>query len=50
MKPLFSLLAMATLIFASLWAIIHPWFSHRLSKTLAKLALSHRLNRGFDRE
>lgn len=39
MKLLFSLIAMAMLIFASLWAIVHPWASHELSKTLAKLAL-----------
>lgn len=39
MKPLFSLIALVMLIFASLWAIIHPWVSPKLSKTLAKLAL-----------
>lgn len=39
MKLLFSLIALVMLIFASLWAIIHPWVPHKLSKTLAKLAL-----------
>ncbi|MEO0770060.1 MAG: DUF3122 domain-containing protein [Cyanobacteria bacterium J06649_4] len=39
MRILLSFLALTMLLFSSLWAIIHPWASHRLSKALAKLAL-----------
>ena len=39
MKPFLSFLALTMLLFASLWAIIHPWASHRVSKLLAKIAL-----------
>lgn len=39
MRILLSFLALTMLIFSSLWAILHPWISHRVSKTLAKLAL-----------
>lgn len=39
MRILLSFLALMLLIFSSLWAIVHPWASHRLSKSLAKIAL-----------
>ncbi|MGB7088272.1 MAG: hypothetical protein WBD47_22135 [Phormidesmis sp.] len=39
MKLLISFAAMAALIGSSLWAIVRPVPPHRLSKTLAKIAL-----------
>lgn len=39
MKQFLSFLALTMLLFASFWAIIHPWSSHRVSKLLAKIAL-----------
>lgn len=39
MRILLSFLALTMLIFSSLWAILHPWMSRQVSKTLAKLAL-----------
>ncbi len=39
MRILLGFLALTMLIFSSLWAILHPWIPHRVSTTLAKLAL-----------